>query len=373
MGTDLVVPDWPALSEVEVRDVLAHFDLGRGARVAAATVTWRSPRPMSAGALVRVGGRAIFLKRHHVAVRTVDRLEAEHRFARHLRSRGQPVPEVLEATTGASVYERGPAVYEAHAGAEGVDLYRDVPSWYPFRTVGHARSAGRALAHFHHAAADFVSAAWPIGVLVGSVEVITAPDPLAAVAAVVARRPGRARAPARDPRAGAVGRYRGAPRAAAAPYLRGLRAQWTHGDWHASNLTWSTERADATVTNVLDLGLSNRTFALHDLAVAIERNVIDWLDVGGVGSITVDERALDALLEGYDEVVPLSSHDLAAIAAILPIAHVEFALSEVEYFGDVVHSATNSALAYHDYLLGHARWFARPDGTRFLERLRGTR
>ncbi|MDX6206186.1 MAG: hypothetical protein QOF39_2243, partial [Frankiales bacterium] len=41
---------------------------------------------------------------------------------------------------------------------------------------------------------------------------------------------------------------------------------------------------------------------------------------------------------------------------------VEFALSELGYFHGVTHSAANAQVAYEDYLLGHARWHAGPEG-----------
>jgi hypothetical protein len=55
---------------------------------------------------------------------------------------------------------------------------------------------------------------------------------------------------------------------------------------------------------------------------------------------------------------------------VFPVVHVEYALSEVEYFADVVSSPANADLAYDGYLLGHAAWFATPDGAAVLDHLR---
>ena len=52
------------------------------------------------------------------------------------------------------------------------------------------------------------------------------------------------------------------------------------------------------------------------------------------------------------------------------MVHVEYALSEVEYFAHVVSSAANADLAYDGYLLGHAAWFGTPDGATVLDHLR---
>jgi hypothetical protein len=55
---------------------------------------------------------------------------------------------------------------------------------------------------------------------------------------------------------------------------------------------------------------------------------------------------------------------------VLPVAHVEYALSEAEYFAGVVSAPALADLAYDGYLLGHARWFATPDGCAALGHLR---
>jgi len=94
MGRELAEPDWPPLTDSELRGILGRAGdpggLGRQP-----VVTWRSPRPMSAAALVRHGDATVFVKRHHLSVRTPAQLAAEHAFAGHLRMRGQPVPAVL--------------------------------------------------------------------------------------------------------------------------------------------------------------------------------------------------------------------------------------------------------------------------------------
>ncbi len=86
----------------------------------------------------------------------------------------------------------------------------------------------------------------------------------------------------------------------------------------------------------MDLGLANRTFAAHDLAVAIERSAVAWLDLADTGRADADIPAVDALLDGYDAVRPLTQAELEALPRLLPVIHVEYALSEVEYFASVV-------------------------------------
>jgi Ser/Thr protein kinase RdoA (MazF antagonist) len=69
-----------------------------------------------------------------------------------------------------------------------------------------------------------------------------------------------------------------------------------------------------------------------------------------------------ALLEGYSSVRRLRPEEQAALPHLLPLVHVDYALSEVEYFHAVVRSPALAMLAYQDYLLGHLEWFAGPAG-----------
>jgi Ser/Thr protein kinase RdoA (MazF antagonist) len=368
MGRELAEPDWAPLTDEELGGILGSGEPGGLGR--RPVVIWRSPRPMSAAALVRLGDAAVFVKRHHVSVRNPAQLAAEHAFAGHLRRWAQPVPAVLRLAGGQSVLRRGDFCYEACQVADGIDLYRDAVSWSPYASLGHAHAAGAALARLHLAAADFGLPARPPGVLMNSCQVITAADPLDAVSRLVAARPALA--------AYLAGRrwpadFTGilAPLIAnAAPRLAPLRPQWGHGDWHPSNLTWSSAAPDAQVAGIFDFGLANRTYAVHDLALALERAVVSWLDLPETGTARADLAAAAFILDGYQTVRPLTGAEAAALPLLLPVVHVEYALSEADYFTGVTVSKANADLAY-EYLVGHARWFGRPPGRALLEFLAG--
>jgi Ser/Thr protein kinase RdoA (MazF antagonist) len=404
MGKDLVAPDWPPLTDDEVGVVLAAYPAcGGGHPGGQPVVTWRSPRPMSAAGLVRCDaregrpGRCVFVKRHHAAVRSTGQLITEHALATYLRLRGVPVPSVLRDTDGATVAARGDFRYEVHEVADGVDLYRDAVSWSPFTSLGHAWAAGAALARLHGAAAAFPLPERLSAPLLSSCAIVIAADPGADPAADPGpgqARPGRPSDPvglsgpaggvarfaadlpalaaylsARDWRTD-VDQYLRAPIERAAPLLAALPRQWGHGDWHPSNLTWTGPGPDAVVAGVLDLSLANRTLAVHDLATALERATVSWLDLDETGHAAADLDAVDALLDGYESIRPLSGLEAVALAAVLPVVHVEYALTEVEYFAGIVGSPANADLAYDAYLLGHARWFAGPEGAAMLDRVR---
>jgi Ser/Thr protein kinase RdoA (MazF antagonist) len=361
MGRELAKPDWPPLTEEEVAGVL-----GGPMRP---MVIWHSPRPMSAAALVRHGGATVFVKRHHVRVRTPGQLAAEHSFITHLRTRGQPVPAVLRLAGGRSVLRRGDFCYEAHQAVAGVDVYRDAVSWSPYASLPHARSAGAALAALHLAASGFTAPPRPPAALMNSWQVISAADPAAEMDRLTGRRPELAAYLARRHWPDDFANCLAPLIKQAAPHLAALPGRWVHGDWHPSNLTWTSRQPYARVTGIFDFGLANRTSAVHDLAIALERSVVSWLDLPETDSAEADLAAAASLLDGYQAVRPLSAAEAAALIRVLPVVHLEYALSEVEYFAGIVRSPAKADLAYDGYLIGHARWFGQAQGSALLEYL----
>jgi len=77
-----------------------------------------------------------------------------------------------------------------------------------------------------------------------------------------------------------------------------------------------------------------------------------------------------ALIDGYREIQPLTSDDVLLLADLLPLVHLDFALSEVEYFHAVTGTRANADVAYDTFLLGHAAWFATPPGHALLQAIR---
>ena len=365
----LVTPDWVPLTLAELGPLLEQFP-ALGAPV---EILFASPRPLSAAGLVATANGRVFVKRHHRAVRDREGLLEEHRFLAYLLKAGEPVPRVLENARGETAIEVGDWTYEVHAPAKGVDVYEEAISWTPFRCPGHARAAGRALARLHGFAEGFNAPPRKMQPVVASFTIFAASDPAAAMARYLAARP--ALADHNGVRACAeIALELLAPfHAELAPHLPALDSLWTHNDLHASNLFFSDAGEQARATAIIDFGLADRTNAVHDLAHAIERNVVEWLALvenpSRPEAVTIHFDHLQALLEGYESVRPLAWTEAAALAPMTALCHAEFALSEADYFLGVLHAEKSAAMAYDGWLVGHARWFLGA-GARLTDALR---
>ena len=368
MGSAPAEADWPPLSLDELDALLRGYPEASGARA----VAWHSPRPLSAAALVRTArGTEVFVKRHHVSVRTAESLAQEHGFLAHLLAHGAPVVRVLADSEGRTVTfgEGGSWTYEVHTVGEGEDVYRDAISWSPFLSPAHARSAGRCLATLHAAAEGYDAPERRPAPLVGGFTIFgDRTDPIAAARRYVARRPALDAEMRRRPDwTEQLERLHLPYWERLRPWLDALDPLWTHNDLHASNLLW---RGDEAVT-VIDFNLADRAFAVHDLAVALERNVVEWVLLTENGEAAVHADAAEALIEGYQEIRKLTEAERAALPELLPLCHADFALSELDYFAGVTRSAPNAELAYR-YLLDHTAWFATAAGHALLDHIRST-
>ena len=369
MDGTLVAPDWPPLTMDEVRAVLAEFPtLGEADKLLSV-----SPRPFSAASVVATEKQRVFIKRHHHAVRDAEGLREEHRFMAHLRARGAAVPVVFAAASGSTAIEMGEWTYEVHETPRGMDLYEDALSWTPFFSTAHARSAGEALGRLHRAAEGYEAPTRILRPLVAGFTIFASKDPGAELDVYIAGRPALgdylSRRSCRDEALELLAPFH----AELLPLLPSLPALWTHNDLHASNLLWSDTSPDAHATAVIDFGLCDCTNAVHDLAQAIERNIVGWLhlvdDPVHPENVPVYFDHLLAMLEGYESTRPLTDEEAAALTPMTALCHAEFALSETDYFLNVLHSEEKAHMACEGYLIAHARWF-RGEGSRLVDALR---
>jgi Ser/Thr protein kinase RdoA (MazF antagonist) len=370
MDGTLVAPDWPPLTLQEVRALLRGFsDYGEPIEILSV-----SPRPFSAASVVGTRAGRVFIKRHHVQVRDREGLEEEHRFIAHLCALGVPLPRVLNSNSGETAIASGDWMYELHEVPQGVDLYHDAHSWTPFRSLDHAHSAGQALAKLHSASRGFDAPARKPRPLVASFTIFADPDPEAAMHRYLAARPALAESSHVRLACEQALELLAPFHAELKPLLPTLAPLWTHNDQHASNLLWSDASSRAHAVAIIDFGLADRTNAVHDVAHAIERNIVEWLALdnlaGNSDAIPVHTDALHALLAGYEPARPFDASETAALAPMAALCHAEFALSEADYFLGVLHSDEKAAMAYDGWLVGHARWFRGTAGTNLLDELR---
>jgi Ser/Thr protein kinase RdoA (MazF antagonist) len=369
MDGTLVEPDWAPLALAEVRALLAQY---RGCEEPIEVLT-TSPRPFSAASVVLAKSGRIFVKRHHRAVRDRAGLLEEHRFMAHLRGRGASVPRVLATDSGETAIECGEWTYEVHETPPGIDLYEEAISWTPFRSVAHARSAGRALARLHDAAEGFFAPRRNVRPLVASFTIFATQDADAEMERYLEARPALAADAATRVNCERALELLASSHAELKPLLPALAPLWTHNDLHASNLFWSDTSDNAEAVAVIDFGLADRTNAVYDLAQVIERNIVEWLVLvqhpSRPDDVPVHLDHLLALLDGYEQVRSLSDAAAAALAPMTTLCHAEFALSEADYFLGVLHSPEKAQMASDGWLVGHAQWFHSAAGRRLLDEL----
>ncbi|MFC4376914.1 phosphotransferase [Nocardia halotolerans] len=248
----------------------------------------------------------------------------------------------------------GGFVYEVQRAGVGEDRYREDFSWSPYRDTVDAAAAGAMLARLHLAATGFDAPPRPARPLVSTMHggVISAVD------WHIARRPALARFLAdRDWRT-EVPDLR-ADLTAATPL-------WTHGDWHPTNLLWQSHE----VSSVIDFGLADRTTAMFDLATAVERSAVDWVSLRDGGPAHVRTDQITALIEAYRSVRPLAAGEQTLLTDLLPLVHIGYELSEIDYFLTVAHDPHNAEIAYRDWLIGHLHWYISPAGQDLLATVR---
>ncbi|TPW36253.1 phosphotransferase enzyme family protein [Oecophyllibacter saccharovorans] len=387
--------DWPPITGAEARRVLAGFGL-----VPRSPPLWQSARPFSAGALFEVAPlpgfrppgslpERVFLKRHDHRLRSASRLETEHAFMAHLMASARQnlhIPLPLQRITtpadsaqasnrfSGTTEQEGGNLYEVFPAFRGEDLYRHTLSWEPYRSPIHAASAGRMLARLHLASTGFNASDGDV-LLMSGARAVQMPDLEAGLTDWLPTQPGMLKSLAQlGMGAGMKDDWRRSLLPALAPahqalrpYLGDVQPLWGHGDWHGSNLSWKPGIVPGKeeVCEVFDFGLSGYTSAPFDLAVAVERSFIRWMNMGR-DPVAWDQ--LHAFLAGYDAIRPRTLAERQLTGRFLPLVHVQFALTELAYYAALLHDLPTARRdVWSGYLLGHARWFESPVGQKLIE------
>ncbi|WP_170211050.1 phosphotransferase enzyme family protein [Neokomagataea tanensis] len=367
LGNSLQKPDWPVLCEGELSTLLdQHYEVGP-----LRAIEWRSPRPFSSAARISTAQGGFFIKRHGRALRSVADLQAEHHFMSYLAKSGMNVAQVVPTKSGATAFANDGWTYELHCAAPGEDLYQDRTSWTPFLSGEQAFEAGKVLAELHRAAVHYDAPARSARMLIMNMRLFGTRNPLTALKAEISKHVGlNAFFSHKNWQEDILERVVEPFHAAAYAALQTAPPLWGHGDWHGSNLLWSGCGPAASVSTVLDFGLADKSTALLDVATALERSMVPWLQMEHGEEPVANVEQTTCFLRGYAFVSGWGSNELSALADILPIAHTNFAFSEIDYFYSLLKNEENADLAYSGYLLGHSDWFGRAEGKRWLRHIK---
>lgn len=361
-GLDIVEPVLEPMDEAELAGLLRGYPEAGAFRCILAV----SGRPYSAGALVRTDRRDVFVKKRSTQWRSRHDIEREHALIAHLRAQDFNTPAVLQNEAGQSVTSQGTWLYEVFERAEGEDRYRDSHSWMPFSKVAHAYSAGQRLAEFHAAVQGFtLPPGAPGRPMVARFDLMRQPDLLAAVDAEIGRRPALGEYLQDKPWRQHIERGYGPFHERIQPLLAQIEPSVTHGDWHGNNLFFHGDE----VASVIDFHLCDLTFRMYDLAVALDRNAVEWLAILGGRVDAVRYDLIDAMLAGYRSVASLTPVEMQLLPDLLAVHQLDLALSNIHYYSEVERDPRRADWAYEVYLLGHTCHFHSEKGRELLGHL----
>lgn len=365
MGESPEAKDWQDISSIDLHLLQQHYPQLIGQQ----TILWRSPRPFSAALLLQVNAQIFFVKRSSRLFRSVQDLQQEHQLIRYLNVQGIDVPKIVSAHTGATAVELGEWSYEVHEKAHGVDLYANQLSWKPFFCAAHAAKAGQKLAALHQASKHYsVTQGRSAKQLISNQDLLESENIHLAISQRIKRSPALSEYFADKVLDAAWLNQLSSVHSQIKSTMQQVPKIWTHNDFHASNLLWSDASDAAKITTVIDFGLADRCSALYDLAVAIERNFIDWLALAQGPDLYIDEAGLTAFVQAYIEQAGLSP-ELDVLPELIKIVHSDFALSELEYFTGITQNFKHADAAYFDWLIAHTAWFFQPQGLQFCHKL----
>lgn len=329
-------------------------------------------RPYSASSLFSSSSGEYFLKKRNIGWRDREDIEWKHSIIEHLGKSNFPTPSLVMNNQGSTLTQTEEFYYELFHRASGVDLYQDYHSWMTFKRSDHAVSSGETMARFHLALEDFdISGRPQVGTVVEK--------PMTARFDMAFHRDLSKIISERIQNNSEVSEFfkdknwqtdllplltlfqKDIP-----DYKEIIKPWVSHGDWHANNLFFDCDKVSA----VIDFHLTDLSFRLYDLAVALDRNCIQWLEFHD-GKIDVVRFDLIGLfIEGYNSVFPVSGPELKLLSLLMPIHQLDLAISNIEYYLCFEKNEARAEWAYQVYLIEHLKFYQLPGGkevVKFIE------
>jgi Ser/Thr protein kinase RdoA (MazF antagonist) len=292
-----------------------------------------------------------FAKRYDPLNRDTPSLMAEHSLVAHLRAANFCTPLLYANDRAETLTWLAEFPYALFALARGEDRYGNRGVFDPFDDREEARAAGATLARFHLALHTLpLPEPKPFRGLTAQYQILLAPDPEAALQALLAQQPALQQFLAEQPGFDAITQrvFRHVP-----VITRG-QPNWPlgiiHGDWLKRNLFWQ----GPDVSDVIDFELWNVAPWLYDLALALLPCTFNWPELLQ-GRSTPNQRDCQAMIAGYHHVRPLHPDERNGLSAMLETARFEFYLSAIGHA--LTHGDPAQARLFYTLLDDTTRWF----------------
>ena len=362
-----------------------------------------SLRPMAAGSLVRAHYKDdslkesqsldVYIKRCSTKVRQASTIRPYHRFAEHLLQDKISTPKYLyfnknseflgleknasgdtcDDTSGdiyvdGTLLVIGDCAYEVTLKAGGEDRYKDAYTWDPPKTCEEAKNLGVVMAKIALASQGFDEPnPKEFNAFQSRFSLCASEDVQKAAEVWLKNRPDLAKFLKEQNRdfIKDIGEFAPTCRKIYDLGYANLKKQWTHGDPHISNFMWEGSAPSA----VFDLAMAYKNTAIYDLAMTLERNTIQWVDIANGKEDSYRTDLVEAILQGYSSVRALTDVEKELLPLVLSVSQIEQCVEFVDYYLKSNGSYDFKIWGYDTGFLEHARWYKSCFGERYLNYL----
>ncbi|MCC5814014.1 MAG: phosphotransferase [Leptospira sp.] len=374
---DLKVVDrfWPEIKSEELNSLMSAYPALGGFK----KITFQSSRPLSAGCLIETDQGNYFVKRNSPDIRSKVDWEYEHRLVDSLNQRSTDpkdfdlnIPAICKNKNGETVHQLTDSgkiwLYEVQTMAKGEDLYKSSHTWSPLLEIDHAKGIGIGLANLHHAirGSGFMDSRQPT-YQKANFEVFYTHDLSAFLQDLVSNIHGFQTLSGSD-------KFIETTVSVYNSFILDSKQQnsiprmVTHSDPQASNFFWEEGKP----VSMIDFHLTNCNNYLYDLAVAVDRNCIYWLDLLSGKEDSHSIAHSQSILNSYkNRSIELGYSPVGweLFSKALVLHRLEFALSLCDYYLNVENSPFKAQWCLDVYIQGHGEWFCSNSGKRFLDEI----